>query len=210
MFKQVLPKKTQETLEILSRENIIRDFYLSGGTALVLYLGHRISQDLDFFMDAPFEVQILRDALKFLGPIKIFSQAKNTLHCSFNQTRLSFLRYNYSLLKPFTKFDGISISSLIDVLCTKLDTVSTRGSKKDFLDLCFAVKMKRFSLLEIIQAFKRKYKGIDYSLLHILKGLLYFEDADREQMPKMLKKTRWRDVKEFFRQEVRKMEKNYD
>jgi hypothetical protein len=207
MFKQVLPPKTQETLEILNRNGIIHDFYLSGGTCCALYLGHRISQDLDFFTKNNFSATSLKANLNNLRAIKILSEDKNTLHCQLNQTRLSFLRYKYPLVKPFNFLNKAKISSLLDVLCTKLDTISSRGSKKDFIDLYFALKIKKFTLKQIIKAFKKKYRGIDYNLLHILKSLVYFESADREVMPKMIKPIKWRGVKKFFINEVHKLQK---
>lgn len=50
MFTSVIPQKTQKTLELLGSGNLLANFYLSGGTACALHLGHRISEDLDFFI----------------------------------------------------------------------------------------------------------------------------------------------------------------
>ena len=230
MFKQVLPKKTQETLDLLSTTSLLKNFYLSGGTCCALYLGHRISEDLDFFIPQPFSTLELKKHLSKLGRIKILGEDKNTLHLKLNQTLLSFLTYPYLLLKPLNSFNidlarlpqkqitastrresliyqtrkssKIKISSLIDVLCTKLDTISSRGSKKDFIDLYFALKNKKFTLPQLFKSFQKKYKGIDYSQLHLLKGLNYFADAQAENMPKMLKKTSWPEIKKYIQKET--------
>ena len=150
MFTKILPRKTQETVQLLGASGIIKTFYLSGGTACALYLGHRISKDLDFFTKKEFSVKELGDALRMQGSLEPLSEDKNTFHCIFNKTRLSFLRYPYPLLKPGNQLKAVTVSSLLDVLCTKLDTVSARGSKKDFIDLYCAVQKKMYTLEEII------------------------------------------------------------
>ena len=49
MFLQALPHHVQELLRRLGRLPAIAPFYLAGGSAIALHLGHRISVDLDFF-----------------------------------------------------------------------------------------------------------------------------------------------------------------
>lgn len=204
MFTAILPRQTQKTVELLGSSDLLTRFYLSGGTACALHLGHRLSEDLDFFTKNTFDARKLRNELLELGKVKLLAEDKNTLHCLFNETRLSFLRYAYPLLEPNTRFKGVNISSLIDVLCTKLDTISSRGSKKDFIDVYCAVTHGHYTLPDIINAFQKKYKDIDYSLLHIMKGLVYFEDADAEQMPVMKTALDWKKVRSFFKDEVKK------
>jgi len=51
MFTETLPKNTKKALELLSRADIVKEAYLAGGTACALQLGHRISDDLDFFIN---------------------------------------------------------------------------------------------------------------------------------------------------------------
>jgi predicted nucleotidyltransferase component of viral defense system len=203
MFTTILPQQTQETVELLKNIGILKNFYLSGGTACALHLGHRLSEDLDFFTPDEFDVKRLRDALLEGKKLQMLSEDKNTFHCIFNKTRLSFLRYKYPMLESYSRYKHINVSSLIDVLCTKLDTISARGSKKDFIDVYCAIQSKRYALSDIITAFQKKYKGIDYSLPHIMKGLVYFEDAEEEEMPVMKSDVEWKKVKAFFVGEVR-------
>ena len=51
MFRDILTEAQQIVLELLSRVGEVRTFYLAGGTALALHLGHRRSGDFDFFRD---------------------------------------------------------------------------------------------------------------------------------------------------------------
>ncbi len=46
-----LPRQAKKALDFLSTEKWLKksEWYLAGGTALALYVGHRRSVDLDFF-----------------------------------------------------------------------------------------------------------------------------------------------------------------
>ena len=81
----------------------------------------------------------------------------------------------------------------------KLNAISGRGSKKDFIDLYFL--LKEFPLLELIGLYKKKYG--DGSEFLVLKSLSYFDDADAEPMPKMLKQYEWENIKSHLNKELR-------
>jgi len=51
MYKEVINQKTERLLIELAKSNIVKDFYLAGGTALALQFGHRKSIDLDWFAE---------------------------------------------------------------------------------------------------------------------------------------------------------------
>ena len=48
LYWERIDPATANMLQTLSGTGILRDFYLSGGTALSLQIGHRVSVDLDF------------------------------------------------------------------------------------------------------------------------------------------------------------------
>jgi len=64
MFPEILTGPQQDALELLSRIPQVRTFYLAGGTALALHLGHRRSRDFDFFQAQDFVPQDLVSALR--------------------------------------------------------------------------------------------------------------------------------------------------
>jgi hypothetical protein len=114
--------------------------------------------------------------------------------------------YNYSLLFPLIKFGGIKLADERDIAAMKIDAISSRGNKKDFIDLFFL--LEKYSLTELIDFFEKKYKDIEYNKLHIFKSLVYFNDAESEPMPIMIKKAEWETVKEKIKAEVKKMVSN--
>lgn len=102
------------------------------------------------------------------------------------------------------KIEGISVADARDIGCMKISAISSRGSKKDFVDLFF-ICQKVTPLATLLDLFKKKYKGVDYNMAHILKSLVYFEDAEKEPMPRMLIKISWNEIKKFFKEEIKKL-----
>lgn len=90
-----------------------------------------------------------------------------------------------------------------DIAAMKIDAISSRGSKKDFIDIYFL--LKKYLLEELIGFFEKKYNDIDYNKLHILKSLVYFEDADNESIPIMIQNIDWEDVKQIIREKVNEL-----
>lgn len=192
MFEKAIDTKTRQVLRKIRETGVLDGFYLAGGTALSLILGHRKSIDLDFFSANFPKAEILLAKLKHLNP-KVINQDKGTLDLYIDGVKVSFLEYNYPLVGDSLEFDGVRVASLSDIACMKLSAISSRGSKKDFIDLYFILKEK--SLDEILSLFKKKFKGVDYQMTHILKSLVYFEEADRDPDPVFLAPFDWEEAK---------------
>ena len=194
MYPETLPKKTARLLEKLKTAEFLKPFYLSGGTALSLQLGHRESEDLDFFNKKPFDPLSLQPQLGKFGHLTAVRPDKNTLNLFLSGVQLQFLFYPYRLLKPLAKWQTIRIASVLDIGCTKLQTIAARGSKKDFIDL-FMI-LKKYSLVKLFSSMEKKYRGSDYNLPHILKSLTFFADAENQPLPRMRIKADWEEIKE--------------
>jgi len=204
MPQEIISKKTKTNLEILTKEAVLKNFYLAGGTGAALQLKHRVSLDLDFFTKKDIDTKTLIQKIKTLGKFSIERETENTLIGIFNGTRLSFLKYDYLLLFEPKQIQGIKVADLRDIGCMKIDAISSRGMKRDFVDLLFICK-ELISLKNILILFKRKYKSVNYNIMHILKSLAYFEDAENNPMPKMIVHVYWQEVKSFFKEEIRKI-----
>ena len=204
MHTETLVPDTKELFEKLSQVKLPIGFYLSGGTALALHLGHRESEDLDFFSQDEFDPEQLQRVLEKDLSLTDVTVETGTLNCYANGVKLQFLYYPYRLLEPLKTLDSIKISSVQDIAGTKLLTISSRGSKKDFIDLYFILEL--FSLKELFEILNKKYSDQDYNTLHILKSLVYFEDADDQPMPRMHKDVSWVTVKNVITQHVKMFE----
>ncbi len=133
-----LPKKQVNVLRKVAPQTSSSGFYLAGGTALAIYLAHRVSVDLDWFTPNIFE-------------------------------------------------DGMLVAH-----CMKLSAIAQRGARKDFCDI-YALGKKSFSLQEMLDLYQKKFNIRD--IVSVLYGLVYFDDAESERMPRMLWDIKWGEIK---------------
>lgn len=204
MRRETIDARTKRVLESLGETDFIKDFYLAGGTAMALQIGHRKSIDLDWFSKKEFSNMELKYVLSGLGlgRLKIYSEDEKTLNVDLHGVKTSFFEYKYRTLFPFEKYGkNVNLASMADIACMKIDAISSRGSKKDFIDLYFM--LQKYSLKELLDFFDKKYKEIEYNHLHILKSLIYFQDAENDPMPLMLKKIDWEGIKKKIKRQVR-------
>lgn len=201
-FLETLPRNTADLLSLFNnkRPPFLQNFYLSGGTALSLQIGHRESEDLDFFSEKDFLAHNIETKLKAFGNLSQTELSEDTLNTFLDEVKLQFLFYPYPLIQPLVKWGKVSLSSVADIACTKLQTISMRGSKKDFIDLYFL--LKKYRLSEILSFSEQKYKNSNYNVPHILKSLVYFVNAEKQPMPKMHKEVSWNQVKRLIAKEV--------
>lgn len=201
----VLTSKIEKVLTKLSKLDLLKNFYLAGGTGLALEIGHRKSYDLDFFTQKRFSSNLLKSNISKFFKVYIVEEDQDTLILNVNNVKISFFKYDYPVLFKFRKFNGIKIADPRDIGCMKISAISSRGTKRDFIDLYFICK-NITPLEKLLNLFQKKYKRVKYNPMHILKSLIYFKDAEDEPMPKMIIKVKWSDVKNFFVEEVKKLE----
>lgn len=146
----------------------------------------------------------LKKEIATLGEYQLTNEADGTLDGMLDDVKLTCIRYEYPLLFPLVDFDGVKLADERDIACMKIDAISSRGSKKDFVDIYFL--LEQYSLSELLLFFEQKYSHIEYNKLHLLKSLAYFDDAAEEDvMPKMLKDVRWDTVKGKILEEAKKL-----
>ncbi len=182
------------------------DFYLAGGTALALRLGHRISLDLDLFsaknaLDAV-QRRTLFGTLTASGPIKIKEEKGGTCHLDLGGTSVSLFYYDYPTLERPQPWRGLATASLEDIAAMKLSAVLGRGSKKYFIDLYELCR--RLGLGPVMTTAGRKFPLHADFPLQAARALLYFEDAEKEPMPQMLRSAAWENVKSYFEDTIPK------
>ena len=204
MFERAISEEAGKDLAILVRSCLLSPFYLAGGTGCSLQIGHRVSFDLDLFTRKTFDTKALIERLKDTGKFLLDDEAHQTIIGRFEETRISFFRYSYPILFPLKGFRGLSVADIRDIGCMKLDAISSRGSRRDFVDLYFIARVIG-DLHVLLELFKKKYQGIDYNLMHILKSMVWFDDAEKEPMPKMLKGISWEEIKSFFKKATKEV-----
>jgi predicted nucleotidyltransferase component of viral defense system len=181
-------------------------FYLAGGTALSLQLGHRLSVDLDFFSpteDIPSIRLKLEEALQPYRAILADSAWGNLVYLT-NEVRVGFYGYGFPLIAPIVETEGIRLASVEDIALMKLDAMLSRAARKDFYDLYFICQ--NLLLSKIFQKAPQKYPSVRDFEVQATKRLTFFENAEKETDPILLKDVKWDSVKDFFIQQAREIE----
>lgn len=198
-YTEAITPQCRRGLDFLRTQGFIRDFYLAGGTALALQIGHRISTDLDWFSTtckllAPERDQIRR-ALERSGEFTVAAEQDAMLFTRLFGAEASFIHQPHPLLEPTVDFNGISLASPTDIGLMKLAAIVSRGTRRDFVDLyCLRDVVSLDRLLELAEM---KYADRPSFLLISARALVYFEDAEQQPMPDMLKPVEWRDVQRY-------------
>jgi predicted nucleotidyltransferase component of viral defense system len=204
MFEETLSKDAKKSLAILGESGLLKNAYLAGGTALALQIGHRISVDLDFFTNKEFNGNVFVRKLKKIIPnFRLEKMGEGTVLGSLNKTRFSYFFYDYPLLFKKHNFFGVKIADIKDISAMKIAAISGRGTKRDFIDLYFILNSaKILSLEEILELYDKKFGLLKQNRVHILKSLIYFDDAEQEPMPMMIKQVDWDKIKEKIKEAV--------
>jgi hypothetical protein len=201
---EVLSEQQRAILPALGEFTNANGFYLGGGTAVALYLGHRRSVDFDLFTPHLIEdpLVLARIAEDAGLPVTDTQTARGTLHGLIEGVQVSFFEYPYPDIGEPTQWSDCSLdlASLDDLACMKLAAIAQRGSRKDFVDL-YAIANKHRPVGELLELYRRKYSTKDIG--HVLVGLTYFEDAEAEPPPEMINNMPWDDVKRRLREWVK-------
>lgn len=165
--KAILPK-----LKVFKGE-----FYLAGGTALALQLGHRDSIDFDFFTSADFDSEIVYRKLEVLchgQNIEMTQQVQNTLSVIIGEKiKMSFFKLPYGTVLPLIESEYINILQAKEIAAMKLIAL-LRATYRDYVDMYYLLKY--FSMDEIFSLAKKKYSNFDAGIY--IKCLLSYADVE--------------------------------
>ncbi len=205
-FEEVLTPAQADVLAALGPELDRAGYVLAGGTATALLLGHRRSADLDWLGPGPLDEPLrLAGTLGSVAPPWVTDRvAPGTLHGRARGIRVSVIEYRYPMLAPPVLWSskGCRLASLDDLCAMKLAAVAQRGSRKDFWDV-YALALLHRPLREMLELYRDKF-GI-HDPAHVLYGLAYLDDADREPDPEILWDTTWKEVRQAVRRWVREI-----
>jgi len=198
---QTIDPSTLSLLRKLLATPPMGNYSLAGGTALALQIGHRISVDLDFFGNSKTSLEEIKMAIYEQGDSKLLSQSKAILTLSVNDVKVDIVNYPYPRIENDLIVEDIRMHSLEDISAMKLAAICNRGRKRDFFDLYFL--LKKFTLREMLQFHNSKFS--DGSEFLVLKSLVYFTDAEEDEMPILLSKTSWKEVQSKIVNAVEKL-----
>ena len=173
--KEILNDKQIDLLPLIGEFK--REYYLVGGTAIALYLGHRRSIDYDLFKYSTLNRKNNLDKIQAHGYKPIVSwNVADQMNLIVNEVKLTFFQYPFQI-KADNVFDGIArIPDLLDLAAMKAYALGRRSKWKDYVDLYFLLSNK-FSLNEISDRATSIYGDL-FSDKLFRSQLSYFEDVD--------------------------------
>lgn len=175
MHNEILTEKQNELLPYLKAFK--RKFYLVGGTAIGLHIGHRRSVDFDLFCKTRLDKKDVRQKL-IKSPFRIVKILEDTdqLHFLINDVKVTFFHYPYNIDHPMTLGDYLSLPSLLSLSSMKAYALGRRAKWKDYVDLYFIIK-DHFTISEISREAVKNF-GQFYSEKLFREQLAFHKDID--------------------------------
>ena len=198
-FENAVTKSCIQVMSYLGKQPFIHNYYLAGGTALALQIGHRVSTDLDWFSTSDSllspERETICQLLKIGGKLDIISEQDGQLFTRLFDVDVSFIHQPHKLLNPTVEYENIQLAGPADIGLMKLAAINSRGTRRDFIDIyCLQEIIKLDELLDLVTV---KYHDRPSFLAITIRALAYFEDAEQQPMPDMLKSLDWNNVKKY-------------
>lgn len=197
MHKEVLSKKQIELLPLIKLFS--REFYLVGGTALALHIGHRRSIDFDLFTNKNLKRRSIKRKIedsKF--PVQdIMYEDHEQMHVVVNSVKMTFFNFSTDIRHP-VDFEGIiKVPALLDLAAMKAYALGGRAKWKDYVDLYFIMK-DFYSLKEISKRAKEIFQSFFNEKL-FREQLSYFKDIDYTEKVEYLREgVKDEEIKEFL------------
>jgi hypothetical protein len=168
----------------------LSNFLLVGGTSLALQIGHRKSDDLDFFTDRSFDIPELKNAILQYNPGVVFLNGTRQ-GVSFSlplpgttddKRKLDIYNWAVKFIRPAKQEGEIRLASLEDISAFKLDAICHRKEKKDYVDI--GVLLNNFSFGQMLNFYKEKFPMNDKRI--VLTQILDTEGLENSVDPIML------------------------
>ena len=200
--KKYIPPPALAILSQLQKDNTLDDFFLVGGTALALQLGHRLSVDIDLFIDKPFDTQQLLSHLSTTYGFQASTIFNNTLLGFIETTKVDFVAHQYPLVNDLILLEGLRFASIEDIAAMKLNAIVHSGQRlKDFWDIYFL--LEKMPLSQMLECYQTKY--VASNPIIALKALSYFDDINHAlDKPTILRKVIFSQLKKRIYQAIEK------
>lgn len=175
MHLDILSSQQDSLLPFIS--TFKREFYLAGGTAVALHIGHRESLDFDLFKLKPLK----RD--RIYQRISDYGFTYRTTFLDYNQidlivegVKLTFFQFPYDIKATDWILDIIKTPDLLTLAAMKAFALGRRAKWKDYVDLYFLLR-DHFSVSEISQKAKELFPN-QFVKKQFIAQLGYFTNID--------------------------------
>jgi len=175
MHIEILTREQKDLLQFVGAFQ--RGFYLVGGTAIALQLGHRQSIDFDLFTSVRIKGLTLRRQVEKSGfSNKMLGADTDQIHFILNGVKVTFFSYPYPVEHPVMLDRVISMPTLLSLSAMKAFALGRRAKWKDYVDLYFLLG-SHFSVTDVCREAFRLF-GDSFSDRLFRGQLAYHADID--------------------------------
>lgn len=156
MHPEILSKEQKRLLPVIALFK--KEYYLVGGTAIALHLGHRQSVDFDLFKKNKLRKNDIYTKLRSgSGEIINGYEDSDQLNLIVDGVKFTFFQYPYEI-PTHSELEGIiKMPNLLTLSAMKAFALGRRAKWKDYVDLYFLLKF-HFSIKEISNEAKGLFK----------------------------------------------------
>jgi hypothetical protein len=175
MHKEIFSSRQMDLIPYL--KEFSRSFYLVGGTAIALHIGHRRSIDFDFFTAAKLNKSRIKSKLEHIpfNKIPVFEDF-DQLHLVANNVKITFFSYSYSVEHPIKIPSFITMPTLLSLAAMKAFALGRRAKWKDYVDLYFI--LKNYYTIEDVATETTRIFGQLFSEKLFREQLAFHDDID--------------------------------
>jgi len=184
LHKEILTKEQVELLPLLKE---FKDkFYMVGGTAIALHIGHRRSIDFDLFSEKKFQNFRIRKTFSlFVKKEKTLVDRPGELTMLLHNIKFTFFNFPYHISHPEKLDSVVSMPNLLTLAAMKAFALGQRAKWKDYVDLYFI--MKKFHTIGEISKKADQLFGTNFNERMFREQLVYFSDVNYEEKVEYMK-----------------------
>lgn len=183
LYKETVSSDTLELLTRLMHDPLISDFFLVGGSALSLQIGHRRSIDLDLFTQKDFDENALLSEVEEKYNFYTDFQSKNTLKGQIDGIKVDFISHKYPLINPLLVIEDVRMAGMQDIAAMKLNAIAGNGTRlKDFIDIAYI--SSSITPIQIVEAYQDKYSARNPVMA--IKSMVYHNDINFDEPIEMM------------------------
>ena len=181
MHLNILNNDQQLLLPMLSKFK--KEFYMVGGTAIALHIGHRLSIDFDLFKSGRIKPRaIVKKFQEQKEAISVTLNINGQLNLNCRNVKFTFFEYEFDVPHAVNIENAIYIPELIDLAAMKAYALGRRSKWKDYVDIYFILK-DHYSIAEISKRAEHIYQDLFSEKLfrgqlNYFTGVNYSEQVD--------------------------------
>ena len=190
-YKTVSPNLVTILKRLMSFPEL-SEFRLVGGISLALQVGHRKSVDIDFFCEKEFDNRKLQFFIqKNFEKFVLDWQNSEGFVARIDNVKVDFFTWHIPFIYPVIEIDSLRLSDKREIAAMKMEAITGRKEKKDFIDI--AVLLREYKFKELLSAFRIRYPFISHKF--VIESLAAIDYADESTNPEMLINYKWEEVK---------------